>query len=163
MTADDPVSVGLGPAWRCPGDEFSSDLLAKVESSSLLVLLLSQNYVDSTWCGNELDRFIRVHCADPERPTDVFVVELTPFERHIDVPPNIQLLRKQLIDAKFWYQRIDAHEPSPAGYPSALDCEPDGRQHYWNVLNQFRGRLDALTAGNDGTARLWDASACRLK
>jgi hypothetical protein len=36
-----------------PGDEFSDDLLTKVEGSALLVLLLSQNYIDSKWCGKE--------------------------------------------------------------------------------------------------------------
>ena len=45
------------------------------------MILLSQNYIDSTWCGQELAHFIRAHSADPENPTDVYVVELFPYER----------------------------------------------------------------------------------
>ncbi|MEO7851355.1 MAG: toll/interleukin-1 receptor domain-containing protein [Rubrivivax sp.] len=125
-----------------PGDNFSSELLTKVERSSLLVILLSQNYIDSAWCGQELAHFIRTHSTDPDKPADVYVVELFPYERLTAVPLDIQLLRKQLIHAKFWYQRRDAFEPSLAGYPSARECEPDGREHYWNVLNELRVALD---------------------
>ncbi|MDH4082955.1 MAG: toll/interleukin-1 receptor domain-containing protein [Nitrospira sp.] len=71
------------------GDAFSDDLVAKVQGSTLLLLLLSQNYVDSTWCGKELDHFIRTHANDPEKPTDVFVVELFPFDTLAKVPANI--------------------------------------------------------------------------
>jgi TIR domain len=126
-----------------PGDNFDNELLAKVERCALLVILLSQNYIDSAWCGQELEHFIGTHSADPNRPSDVFVVELFPYERLTEVPPSIQLLRKRLIHAKFWYQRRDAFEPSLAGYPSARECEPDGREHYWNVLNELRVALDS--------------------
>jgi hypothetical protein len=140
-----------------PGDDFGSGLLSKVERSSLLVLLLSQNYIDSAWCGQELEHFVRTHSADPESPADVYVVELFPYERLTGVPPGIQRLRKRLIHAKFWYQRQDAAEPSLAGYPSAAECEPAGRDHYWNVLNELRVALDtrlrALRAPSAGTAR----------
>jgi hypothetical protein len=73
-----------------PGDDFSSELLNKVERSSLLVLLLSQNYIDSQWCGRELEHFIRAHSANPEKPSDVYVVELFPYESLINVPLNIR-------------------------------------------------------------------------
>jgi hypothetical protein len=126
-----------------PGDNFGSELLTQVGRSELLVILLSQNYIDSAWCGQELEHFIHTHSADPDRPSDVYVVELFPYERLVDVPPSIQLLRKRLIHAKFWYQRRDAFEPSLAGYPSARECEPDGREHYWNVLNELRVALDS--------------------
>ena len=125
-----------------PGDNFSSELLTRVERSALLVILLSQNYIDSAWCGQELAHFIRTHSTDPDKPSDVYVVELFPYERLTAVPPNIQNLRKRLIHAKFWYQRRDAFEPSVAGYPSARECEPEGREHYWNVLNELRVTLD---------------------
>lgn len=126
-----------------PGDEFSADLLDKVARSSLLVLLLSQNYVDSRWCGKELDHFIRTRFSGPDQPQDVFVVELFPYERLIDVPAPIQSLRKRLIHAKFWFQQRDAAEPGLAGYPSARECGAEGRDHYWKVLNELRGALDA--------------------
>lgn len=37
-----------------PGDVFSDNLVTTVEHSTLLLLLLSQNYIDSAWCGKEL-------------------------------------------------------------------------------------------------------------
>lgn len=69
-----------------PGDEFNGNLLTKIEGSSLLVLLLSQNYVDSDWCGAELEHFIQTHSTNREKPNGVYVVELFPFQRLIDVP-----------------------------------------------------------------------------
>lgn len=94
-----------------PGDPFSDDLFKKVERSTLLLLLLSQNYIDSPWCGDELEHFIRTHANDPNKPTDVFVVELFPFDTFDKVPPNIHNLRKRLIHAQFWHQPADASAP----------------------------------------------------
>lgn len=125
-----------------PGDHFSSDLLVRLEQSSLLVLLLSQNYIDSEWCGRELEQFTAKHAGDFENPADVFVVELFPFEGLIGVPPHIQQLRKHLIHAKFWYQPSEDSAPSLAGYPSAMESGPEGRDHYWKVLNGLRQALD---------------------
>jgi hypothetical protein len=62
-----------------PGDNFSSELLTRVERSSLLVILLSQNYIDSAWCGQELAHFIRTHSTDSDNPSGVYVVELLAF------------------------------------------------------------------------------------
>jgi hypothetical protein len=125
-----------------PGDDFSADLLAKVEQGALLVLLLSQNYIESQWCGKELEHFVRTHSTDPGKPANVYVVELFPYESLTDVPPTIQSLRKRLIHAKFWYQPRDSSAPSLAGYPSALESGPEGRDHYWSVLNELRVALD---------------------
>jgi hypothetical protein len=125
-----------------PGDNFSEGLLAKVAASKLLVLLLSQNYVESRWCGDELAHFIRTHSVDPEKPTGVFVVELFPYEQLTGLPENIQRLRSQMIHAKFWYQRA-AHTPRLAGYPSAKESGDEGGAHYWTVLNDLRVALDS--------------------
>lgn len=125
-----------------PGDNFSVDLVTKVERSSLLVLLLSQNYIDSEWCGKELEHFVRSHSADAAAPRDVFVVELFPYESFTNVPPAIQQLRKRMIQAKFWYQPREASAPSLAGYPSAMESGAEGQAHYWSVLNGLRVALD---------------------
>ena len=109
-----------------PGDAFSDDLLHKVERSSLLVLMLSQNYIDSEWCGKELAHFVRTHQLNPERPSDVFVVELFPYETLVNVPPKIHQLRKHNIYAKFWFQPVDSSVPVIAGYPSAHESGSKG-------------------------------------
>jgi len=126
-----------------PGDAFAGDLVAKVEGSAVLVLLLSQNYVDSKWCGRELEHFVRSHANDPERPADVFVVELHPYEELERVPDIIQKLRGQRIHAKFWHHPPDAPSPLLAGYPSPLDGGNAGKDHYWLELNKLRSAVDA--------------------
>lgn len=125
-----------------PGDDFGDGLLATVRRSAMLVVLLSQNYVDSKWCGAEVEQFLQTHGADPARAGGVFVVELFPYERLNDVPPAIAELRKQLIHAKFWFQRAGAAEPMLAGYPSPQESGSDGSAHYWRVLNDLRTALD---------------------
>ncbi len=126
-----------------PGDVFSDDLVTKVKNSTLLLLLLSQNYIDSTWCGKELDHFIRAHVNDPDKPADVFVVELFPFETFSNVPANIQNLRKRLIHAQFWYQPAVASAPLLAGDPSPQECSPESGRHYWATLHELRNAIDS--------------------
>ncbi len=132
-----------------PGDVFSDDLIEKVRHSRLLLLLLSQNYIDSQWCGKELDHFVRTHAKDPNKPTDVFVIELVPYEELERVPVNIQNLRKHVINAKFWHQPADGSTPLLAGDPT-----PDAsglEKHYWRVLRELRAAIDrrlrAIAAG----------------
>lgn len=126
-----------------PGDAFSEDLLTKVKDSTLLLLLLSQNYIDSKWCGKELDHFVHTHANDPEKPTDVFVVELFPFETFEKVPASIQDLRKRLIHAKFWHQPVDVSAPLLAGYPSPQESGPDSERLYWLALQELRNAIDS--------------------
>ncbi|WP_168787662.1 toll/interleukin-1 receptor domain-containing protein [Paraburkholderia aromaticivorans] len=125
-----------------PGDVFSDDLVEMVCASRLLVILLSQNYVDSAWCGKELEHFVSSHSDDPAKPADVFVVELAPYEELTGVPANVENLRKRLIHAKFWHQPIDAASPILAGFPTPLESGPESQQHYWRVLNELRGAID---------------------
>lgn len=126
-----------------PGAVFSDDLVAKVKGSTLLLLLLSQNYIESEWCGKELDYFIRTHANDPERPADVFVVELFPFETFTKVPTNIQHLRKRLIHAQFWHKPADALAPLLAGEPSPQESGPESERHYWRKLHELRNAIDS--------------------
>ena len=125
-----------------PGDAFSDDLLTRIEQSSLLVLLLSQNYVESAWCGKELEHFIRTHANDPDKPAGVYVVELLPYERLINIPQSIQRIRKRLVSSKFWHQPPNSSAHFLAGYPSPTQSGPAGDVHYWSVLNDLRGALD---------------------
>ena len=126
-----------------PSDVFSNDLLTNVENSTLLLLLLSQNYVNSKWCGTELDHFIRTHANDPEKPTDVFVVELLPFDTFTNVPVNIQTLRKRRIHAQFWHQPADASAPLLAGDPSPQESGPESERRYWRALHELRNAIDS--------------------
>jgi TIR domain len=125
-----------------PGDDFSTELLSRVKQSSVLVLLLSQNYIDSKWCGSELEHFVSEHSLDPAQPLDVFVVELFPFKEFTNVPDVITQLRRRKIDAKFWYQPLESADANLAGFPSAHESGKAGETHYWSVLNALRAALD---------------------
>jgi hypothetical protein len=185
--ADDlqPVGYGVGDGWVTtlvsnldrmpavarktisidhqlkPGDPFNADLRAKVERSALLLLLLSQNYIESTWCGTELEHFIRTHANDPAKPRDVFVVELAPFNDLTgEIPANVRAVRKELIHAIFWRRPQRSSVPLLAGYPTP---KPDD-DLYWQQIRELAvaidGRLrdlqDAVTqasAPQTGSAR----------
>ena len=125
-----------------PGDDFGADLMTRVERSSVLVLLLSPNYVNSRWCGMEVERFVQAHSADPDKPSSVFVIELWPYESLLIRPPVIERLRKRLFVSKFWFKPADASAPSVAGYPSPLDGQPEGKTLYWRVLNDLQSAID---------------------
>lgn len=131
-----------------PGDEFSDTLIDKVTNSKLLVLFLSQNYAKSDWCGKELTHFIQAHSTNPEKPVDVFVVELFPYEQLIGLPENIRNIRKHNIHAKFWVQPVDGSVPILAGYPTPNDNDDKVRIHYWNSLNALRMAIDARLTQN---------------
>lgn len=125
-----------------PGDQFSDDLLTIVARSRVLVILLSQNYVDSSWCGKEIEHFVRTRANNTDQPTDVFVVEIFPFESLLAVPSVILELRKHLIHAKFWLQPTTAASPVLSGYPSPKDSGDEVAAHYWRVLNELRVAVD---------------------
>jgi hypothetical protein len=126
-----------------PGDVFSEELVAKVEGSTLLVVLLSQNYIKSRWCGQELACFVnRRGRAEGTTPQDVFVAELTPYDDLIDPPPTIQSLRKHLTHSKFWHRPPNASAVIVAGYPSPKESRKDGADHYWAVLAELRAAID---------------------
>lgn len=131
-----------------PGDEFSDDLISKVTNSKLLVLFLSRNYAESVWCGKELTQFIQAHSNNTDKPVDVFVVELFPYEQLTDLPDNIRNIRKHKIHAKFWHQSIDDSTPILAGYPTPNDNNDKVRIHYWNSLNALRTAIDERLAKN---------------
>ena len=136
-----------------PGDPFDQDLRRKIRQSALLLIVLSQNYVDSQWCGTELDHFITARSDDPLAPANVFVVEIVPFEDLLNVPATVQQIRKQLIHAKFWYQPDGAASFRLAGYPSPDNAE--SAEAYGNASIELRNAVDrrllslrkALTAG----------------
>ena len=122
-----------------PGAPFDGDLRRKVERSALLLIILSQNYIKSEWCGKELDHFIETHGDDRRRPRDVMVVELRPFEGFEGVPENIKNLRKELIHAQFWYQTADAPFPRLAGDPSPKEA---GGSVYWRERDKLLDAVD---------------------
>jgi hypothetical protein len=125
-----------------PGDSFSHDLEERVRGSRTLVLLLSQNYIDSYWCGREIATFAERYGGAGGVPQDVFVVDLCPFEDLQRVPVAVSQLRKHLLHAGFWYRPVDGSTTELAGYPSPSANHKEGEQHYWRALMELRTGLD---------------------
>ena len=123
-----------------PGAPFDADLRSKVERSALLLIVLSQSYIESDWCGKELEHFVNTHGDDWRRPRDVMVVELRPFGDFEGVPENIKSLRKELIHAQFWYQTADAPFPRLAGDPSPKEA---GGAVYWRERDKLLHAVDS--------------------
>ena len=123
-----------------PGDPFDADLRRRIERSALLLLVLSESYITSEWCGKELDHFVETHGDDRRRPRDVMVVELRPFEGFQGVPESINSLRKELIHAQFWYQTAEAPFPRLAGDPSPKEA---GGAVYWLGRDKLLHALDS--------------------
>jgi hypothetical protein len=124
-----------------PGDRFSAELLRKVERSAVLLIVVSQNYVDSKWCGDELRHFIQHRAADAAQPDNVFMVELAPHETLVKRPAALDDVRKNLLTAKFWYKRPEDSVTRVAGFPSPAECKHDGGQ-YWLECETLRSLLD---------------------
>lgn len=116
------------------GDDFTEELMQKVDRCNLLLVVLSQNYVSSTWCGKEIDRFLEKRNMYLDRPRGILVVELSPFEELEGVPPNITKLRATLIQSKFWHRDPEGTHITLLGYPSPPTAM-DGKEGYWTRLS----------------------------
>lgn len=106
----------------------------------LLLIVLSQSYITSEWCGKELEHFVETHGDDRRKPREVIVVELRPFESFQGVPESIKNLRKELTLAQFWYQTADAPFPRLAGDPSPKEA---GGAVYWLGRDKLLHALDS--------------------
>jgi hypothetical protein len=90
----------LGPerpvVWRdvrriSPGDQFTPELEGALKSASLLVVVLSKNWLASEWCKRELDTFAKTHPQDDLRDRIILV-----NKRFIDFGERPQLLQGQV-------------------------------------------------------------------
>ena len=123
-----------------PGDEFSSELLRKVERSAILLILVSQNYVNSHWCCQELRHFIRTRAEDPQRPRNVFLVELGPSAGLVNRPTELDAVRKHSLAAKFWFKR--PQDPIRVAGWLWPNASKDDDGHYWRECDRLRSFLE---------------------
>jgi hypothetical protein len=134
------------------GDDFDAGLVQQVQSSAVMVLVLSRRYVESAWCGKEVELFVRARSDDPDNPQNIFVVELIPYEQleaGAEIPEPIRNLRQRRLSASFWYWFKSEGYSRVAGFPTPMEDE-DGATHYWQqraeLLQGLDGRLLELKA-----------------
>ncbi|MBM3522656.1 MAG: toll/interleukin-1 receptor domain-containing protein [Alphaproteobacteria bacterium] len=123
-----------------PGDIFGEELKRKLERSRILLIVLSRNYAESAWCGQELEWFIRHHGDDAGQPRNVFVAELAPNPRLKEAGRRLVELRNRILFAAFWRQRPDQPNPTIVGIPTP---SRDSGDLYWQSLGALATAIDA--------------------
>ena len=126
-----------------PGDDFTADLIDRVDRCNLLLVVLSQNYVSSRWCGKEITHFLSKRNMNFDNPRNIVVVELSPFEELENVPYNIKRLRGTLIQSKFWHREAEATHITQLGYPAPPS---DDRNGYWSRVSDLAQALHTKLA-----------------
>jgi hypothetical protein len=132
----------LGPErptiWRdtrriSDGAQFTDEIEAGLEKASLLLVILSPNWLASPWCNRELETFARYHGPDGLRERIVVV-----SKRHIDADRRPLLLQGQTGFA--FYVRNE----SPEEIVSDLDFFDRGEprdDRYWKQVKALAAHL----------------------
>lgn len=114
-----------------------------LEASRTLVLMLSNGYLASPWCRQELAHFAQRAGADSGR---VFVVEMSPVEQ---APEPL----RDLLPYRFWY--LDEHrQPCTRWFP---DCDPADREYpreQQRLARDLAAKLRAMAASSAVTAEI---------
>ncbi len=121
------------------GDELTEDLDRRVRESALLLIVLSPSYVNSRWCGRELDRFLSQRGGrEPGELSRVLVVEFDRVKR----PERLQ----DVLGKLFWREDFD----NPAvtctlGYPKLIHDDQDGKRYNQRLNSLVCDLADRLT------------------
>lgn len=133
----------LGPdrpqIWRdikriSDGDQFSPEIDDALQEASLLIVVLSPNWMASRWCRKELDTFAKYHGADGRVRERVVVVG----KRHVDPDKRPSLLQGQT-GFKFYVRNDDPEEVTEGSEFFERGRIRDDR--YWTVLNALAAHV----------------------
>ena len=80
-------------------DPITPEIHARLEKSATILIFLSPGYLASTWCQQELERFVN---RAGENSSKIFVIELNKLDR----PQSLKDLRGY----QFWYLDENGHE-----------------------------------------------------
>jgi len=105
-------------------DNINGIIRSELESTHLLVPILSRGYLDSPWCRQELETFLGLHGGDSGR---IFPVWMSPAD---DLPPEL----KALLKYKFWYED-EARKPRTHWFPN-----PDPTDRHYGDIQQDMAR-----------------------
>jgi hypothetical protein len=108
----------------------TGELVAKVQNSATLVMLLSPGYLHSEWCQRECSLFLEVAPPDSGR---LFIVELEPVDER---PAALQ----HLVGYRFWTLNA-ANKPRLLGVPTRNDLY---YQRLFDVADQLVDHLKEL-------------------
>ena len=114
-------------------DSITPTIRAKLGASHTLVLILSQGYLASTWCQQELAAFVDKFGADSGR---IFVVWMSP----VDPEPAVLC---DLLKYRFWYLD-ERKEPCTRWFPFIDPTDRDYSSEQQRLARDLAGKLRTL-------------------
>ncbi len=123
---------GLEPQ-RCVNDA----LHRAIRESAVLLAFMSPQYIESTWCRQEMAAFVKE--VGKGKPDDrIFLVEILPTPRD-----SWHRAARNLSPVQLWSRNLPRLEAKPKGWPVP---NPQGDQEYWNDINYLADVLAAQLA-----------------
>ena len=120
-----------------PQKQVKQALNERVGRADCFVAVLSPRYLESRWCRQEIEEFVRRMGRDAGR---VFLVEIVPTPR-AQWPSGTE----ELSPRQFWSQANDEPAPVTFGWPAP---DPTADRPYWRALNELAhfisGQLESL-------------------
>lgn len=109
-----------------PQRHLDAELRRRIADSRVFLAFLSPSYLESTWCAQEMDTFVRL-VGQGSGADRVFLIEVRPTDRtdwHAGV--------RDLASRPFWRRRLNAPVAMPLGFPV-----PNARADadYWEQIN----------------------------
>ena len=124
-------------------DSIKGIIQSELESTHLLVPILSRGYLDSPQCRQELKAFLELHGANSGR---IFPVWMEPV---YELPPELDALLKY----KFWYED-GAHRPRTRWFPGPDPTDRLYRDIQQDMAGDMAARLRELMLDeNNGRPR----------
>ncbi len=128
-----------------PNAEVNDELKQKIQSSEVILALISPRYLDSPWCQAEMATFIS-EVGKGSSSERVFLVETLPTERK-----NWHEKVKNLAATKFWSNSLTKPKPKTLGWPL-----PDARsdRDFWTEINELASHIAEQLGRSISTAPL---------
>ena len=120
-----------------PQKQVDKALNERVGHADCFVAVLSPRYLESRWCRQEIEEFVRRVGPDAGR---IFLVEIVPTSRAQWPAGTGELSSRQ-----FWSQAFEEPAPVTLGWPAP---DPTADRPYWRALNELAhfisGQLESL-------------------
>jgi hypothetical protein len=123
-------------------DSVTSEILANLEASRTLVLILSNGYLASDWCLQELDAFVKKLGTESGR---IFVVQMSQVDQ--EEPEAL----RDLVKYSFCYEDKKTREPCTRWFP---DIDTTDREYSWaqqRLARDLAAKLRELLQSEDAT------------
>lgn len=136
---DRRVAIWMDPALS-GNQPLSKDLKTQVESSALLLVVMSHFYVDSDWCGKELEWFTAREAATDGK---IFVVKAFNIDQ-TRWPSALKPGGDALPGYKFFEAANAQDRGKPLGWPEPDDADKEYRDQLWKLANEVASELKRL-------------------